>query len=210
MKYLIGIISGIALAVGGALVVSSQTSNASAGPLTPSSALAPQKQMQAPTKTATRTLAKQPANTLTGELSRNNAGALELKLTIRQNGVLVDRDVRILAAHAKVTNRAGRLVQLPLDASTARVSGVTLPRLRWSLDQDGQPTPTINATRIVVIATTPPDQTDNSNETADQTDTSNETADQADTSNETADQAESTNEKADQAESTDGADKQND
>ena len=200
MKYLIGIISGIALAAGGALVVSSQTSNASAGPLTPSSALAPQKQMQAPTKTATRTLAKRPANTLTGELSRNDAGALELKLTIRQNGVLVDRDVRILAAHAKVTNRAGRLVQLPLDASTARVSGVTLPRLRWSLDQDGQPTPTINATRIVVIATTPPDRTDNSNETADQTDTSNETDNQT----------ENTNDKADQAESTDRADTQND
>lgn len=177
MKYLIGIISGIALAVGGALVVSSQTSNASAGPLTLSSALAPQ--VQVPAKTATRTLAKQPANTLTGELSRNDAGALELKLTIRQNGVLVDRDVRILAAHAKITNSAGRLVRLPLDASAARVSGVTLPRLRWSVDQDGQPTPTINAQRIVVIATTPPDQTDNSNQTADQADST----DGADTQN---------------------------
>ena len=194
MKYLIGIISGIVLAAGGAAVVSSQTSNASAGTITPLSALTPQ------TQTASTALAKRPSRTLTGELSRSDSGALELKVTTRQNGELVDRDVRILTAHAKVTNGAGRLGRLPLADSTARVTGVLLARANWRVDEDGQRTPTINAARIVVIATTPPDDTDDSNEAADQ----------AESTNEKANQGESTNEEADQAESTDGADKQND
>ena len=95
----------------------------------------------------------------TGELSRKDSGALELKVTLRQNGLLVDRDVRLLVARAKVTNRLGRIVQLPLDDATARVTGTMLPRSAWRLDDDGQLIATFAATRVIVLASTPPDQT---------------------------------------------------
>jgi hypothetical protein len=107
----------------------------------------------------TQTAAK-PVQRLTGELSHKDTGAFELKITVRENGVLVDRDVRVLVARAKVTNRAGQRVRLPLDDATARVTGAMLPRRAWRLDDDGQVIATFAASRVLVIATTPRDEAD--------------------------------------------------
>ena len=81
-----------------------------------------------------------------------------MKITVRQNGVLVDRDVRVLVARAKVTNRAGQRVRLPLDDATARVTGAMLPRSAWRLDDDGQVIATFAASRLLVIAAAPRDE----------------------------------------------------
>ena len=153
MKFLIGIISGIALAGAGVTVASSNPFNAAAATVTPEVAYAQ------PSVAHTLTAAK-PVQRLTGELSHKDTGAFELKITVRQNGVLVDRDVRVLVARAKVTNRAGRRVRLPLDEATARVTGAMLPRSAWRLDDDGRLVATFAASRVLVIATTPPDEAD--------------------------------------------------
>jgi hypothetical protein len=152
MKFLIGIISGIALAGAGVTVASSHPFDAAAATVTPEVAYAQ------PSVAHTQTAAK-PVQRLTGELSHKDTGAFELKITVRQNGVLVDRDVRVLVAR-KVTNRAGRRVRLPLDDATARVTGAMLPRSAWRLDDDGQVIATFAASRLLVIATTPRDEAD--------------------------------------------------
>jgi hypothetical protein len=148
MKFLIGIISGIALALAGAVIVTHSTSNASANALTTQPAQLPQTSAK---PVSTFKVASKPALELTGELSRNDQGALELKLTT-PNGA--ERALRVLAAQAQVTNRAGQLARIPLDDATARVSGVMAPRAAWCVDSDGQATPTITASRIVVLTST--------------------------------------------------------
>jgi hypothetical protein len=153
MKFLIGIISGIALAGAGVTVASSNPFDAAAATVTPEVAYVQ------PSVAHTLTAAK-PVQRFTGELSHKDTGAFELKITVRQNGVLVDRDVRVLVARAKVTNRAGQRVRLPLDDATARVTGAMLPRSAWRLDDDGQVIATFAASRVLVIATTPRDQAD--------------------------------------------------
>ncbi len=153
MKFLVGIISGIVLSGAGVAVVSSQAPSASAGTVTPQVSSGAQA-VAAPHSVARR------MQGLSGELSRQDTGAFELKVTARQNGELVERDVRLLVAHAKVSNRAGRTVRLPLDDANARVTGSMLPRSAWRVDDDGQPTPTFAATHIVIAATNPSDQTD--------------------------------------------------
>jgi glycerophosphoryl diester phosphodiesterase len=67
-----------------------------------------------------RTTTTRRVQAFTGELSYKDTGAFELKIALRQNGLLVDRDVRLLVAHAKVSNRLGRIVRLPLEDATAR------------------------------------------------------------------------------------------
>ena len=153
MRFLVGIISGIALTGAGVAVVSTQTSSASADAVTPQVALTQQ------AFAASQGIAAAPANTVVlrhvqgfaGELSRSDAGAFELRAPVRRGGVLVDRDLRILVAHARVTTAAGRVVRLPLDTATARVFGGLLPRSAWRLDGDGQLIPTVAATRIVIV-----------------------------------------------------------
>jgi hypothetical protein len=153
MKFLIGILSGIALSGTGVTVAASNPFDAAAATVTPEVAYAQ------PSVAHTQTAAK-PVQRFTGELSHKDTGAFELKITVRQNGVLVDRDVRVLVARAKVTNRAGQRVRLPLDDATARVTGAMLPRSAWRLDDDGQVIATFAARRVLVIATTPPDEAD--------------------------------------------------
>jgi hypothetical protein len=159
MKFLIGIISGIALAGTGIAVTSGalSTATATAGSLTAQTALAPQSALAVQSPTHKMTAAKR-LQTFTGELSRSDTGAIELKLTSLQNGESVDRDVRILVAQATVTNRAGSRIRIPLEDATARVTGVLLARTAWRLDDNGQPLATIAAKRIVVTATQAPDQ----------------------------------------------------
>jgi hypothetical protein len=159
VKFLVGIISGIVVTVAvaaGAAVASNTTSSSSVVSLAPQSSLMQQSSLTQ--QTATHQTAQTRLEGFTGELSRKDTGAFELKVTLRQHGVFVERDVRLLVAHAKVTNRLGQLVRLPLDDATARVSGKMLPRSAWRLDDDGQLLPTIAATRVIVLATTPPDQ----------------------------------------------------
>ena len=153
MKFLIGIVSGIALAGAGVTVASSNPFDAAAATITPEAAYAQ------PSVAQTQTAVKR-VQTFTGELSHKDTGAFELKIAVRQNGVLVDREVRVLVARAKVTNRAGRRVRLPLDEATARVTGAMLPRSAWRVDDDGRLVATFAASRVLVIATTPPDEAD--------------------------------------------------
>ena len=158
MKFLVGIISGIVVTVAvaaGAAVASNTTSSSSAVSLSQQSSLLQQSSLTQ--QTASHQTVATRLQGFTGELSRKDTGAFELKVTLRQNGVLVDRDVRLLIAHAKVTNRLGRPAQL-LDDATARVSGRMLPQSAWRLDDDGQLLPTIAATRVIVLAATPPDE----------------------------------------------------
>jgi hypothetical protein len=157
MKFLIGIISGIALAGAGIAVTSGTPATATAESLTPQTALAPKTALavQGPTH---KVAAAKRLQAFTGELSRSDTGAIELKLTSLQNGESVDRDVRILVAHATVTNRAGSRIRIPLEDATARVTGVLLARAAWRLDDNGQPLATIAAKRIVVTAAQAPDQ----------------------------------------------------
>jgi hypothetical protein len=155
MKFLIGIISGIALAGAGIAVVSSNQASASAGTITPQVMAMP----ESATLTRTLTAAKRPQG-FTGELARSDTGAMELKISALQNGELVDRDVRILVAQATVTNRAGMRVQLPLEAANARVTGFLLPRSAWRADEEGRLIATFSARRVVLLATTPPDEKD--------------------------------------------------
>jgi hypothetical protein len=166
-------ISGIALALAGAVIVTHSTSNASANPLTTKPAPVTQTQSQQPV--ATFNVAAKPTLGLTGELSRNDQGALELKLTSPTG---VERELRVLAAQARVSNRAGQLARIPLDDATVHLNGVMAPRATWSIDQDGQATPTIDATHIVVLTTAQTDQPDTQDtQTADDTQDTPDTQD---------------------------------
>jgi hypothetical protein len=148
MKFLIGIISGIALAGAGVAVTSQGgPATASAESLAAQLAVVPQAATHAtlPTKATSARV-----RVFAGELERKDAG-FELKLTTLVNGEKVDRDVRVLVARARVTNRAGTVARLPLDEADARISGVLLPRSAWRLDDDGRLVPTLAATRITII-----------------------------------------------------------
>jgi len=50
---------------------------------------------------------------LTGELSHKDTGAFELKVTVRQNGLLVDRDVLLLLPGASTTASCSPLLPTP-------------------------------------------------------------------------------------------------
>ena len=153
MKFLVGIISGIALAGAGIAVTSSGSpSTAAAESLAPQVALAPE------TQTTSTPPASKQVRLFAGELERKDFG-FELKLTTLQNGESVDRDVRVLVSNARITNGAGRRVRLPLADANARISGVMLPRSAWRLDDEGRAIPTLTAKRIIVAPTTPGNET---------------------------------------------------
>jgi hypothetical protein len=143
MKFLVGIISGIVLAVGG-VAYASNSHQATAATDLAQVGFTPQVVPQAVPQTQ---IAVTRVQQFAGEFTRKDTGAFELKIG--------ERDLRILVAHAKVTNLAGRPVALPLDDANARVTGKLLPRSAWRLDDDGQLLPTIAANRVIVIATTP-------------------------------------------------------
>ena len=159
MKFLIGILSGITLAGAGIALNSGGASNAAAQRVTPQVALAAQTGTSTP---QTATHPTQPASKhlrlFVGELARKDNG-FELKLTTLQNGETVDRDVRVLVAHARITNRAGTLVRLPLEGAHARVSAVLLPRSAWRLNDDGQAVLTLAAKRVIIAPATSNDDT---------------------------------------------------
>jgi hypothetical protein len=159
MKFLIGILSGITLAGAGIALTSGGASNAAAQSVASQVALTPQSATITP---QTATHPTQPASKqvrlFVGELSRKDNG-FELKLTTLQNGETVDRDVRVLVAHARITNRAGTLVRLPLEDANARISAVMLPRSAWRLNDDGEIVPTLAAKRVIITPATSDDHT---------------------------------------------------
>ena len=167
MKFLVGIISGIVVTVAvaaGVAVASSTTSSSSAVSLAPQSSLMQQGSLAQQTSTHATHVTR--LQGFTGELSQKDSGAVELKVTLRQNGLLVDRDVRLLIAHATITNRIGRRVQL-LDDATARVTGTMLPRSAWRYDDDGQLLATFAANRIIILATARPESQDSQDSNGD-------------------------------------------
>jgi hypothetical protein len=165
MKFLIGILSGITLAGAGIALTSGSAPNAAAQTLTPQVALTPQAATLTPQTATHRTQpARKQLRLFVGELERKDNG-FELKLTTLQNGETVDRDVRVLVAHARITNRAGTLVRLPLEEADARVSAVLLPRSAWRLNDDGEIVPTLAATRITITPATNDHARENAHET---------------------------------------------
>ena len=148
MKFLVGTITGIVLAVGGVAYASNTHQTTAATDLSQVE-YAPQVVPQ--TQAATVRVQQ-----LAGELERKDNGSFELKIG--------ERDLRILVAHAKVTNVAGRPMRLPFDEANARVIGKLLPRSAWRLDDDGQVLPTFAASRILLIAI-PREQTSEADQT---------------------------------------------
>jgi hypothetical protein len=165
MKFLIGILSGITLAGAGLALSSGGGSDAAAQSLAPQVALTPESATITPQSATHRAQpASKQVRLFVGQLARTDNG-FELKLTTLQNGETVDRDVRVLVAHARITNRAGALVRLPLEDADARVSAVLLPRSAWRLNDDGETVPTLAATRITITPTTNDHTPDNAQDT---------------------------------------------
>ena len=155
MKFLVGTITGIVLAVGGVAYASNTHQTTAATDLAQAEyapQIVPQKQTVVPQTQTAATRVQQ----LAGELKRKDTGAFELKIG--------ERDLRIIVAHAKVTNVAGRPMPLPLDEANARISAKLLPRNAWLLDDDGQLLPTFAASRVVLIPT-PREQTSEADQT---------------------------------------------
>jgi hypothetical protein len=153
MKFLAGAITGIVLAVGG-VAYASNTHQTTAATDLAQVEYAPQVVPQAQTAVtiAPQTQTGAPRlKQLAGELQRKDTGAFELKIG--------ERDLRIIVAHAKVTNLTGRPMRLPLDEANARISGKLLPRSAWRLDDDGKLLPTFAASHVVLI-NSPRDETD--------------------------------------------------
>jgi hypothetical protein len=153
MKFLAGAITGIVLAVGG-VAYASNTHQTTAATDLAQVEYAPQVAPQAQTavKIAPQTQTGAPRlKQLAGELQRKDTGAFELKIG--------ERDLRIIVAHAKVTNLTGRPMRLPLDEANARISGKLLPRSAWRSDDDGKLLPTFAASHVVLISS-PRDETD--------------------------------------------------
>ena len=143
MKFLVGIITGIVLAVGGVAYASNTHQTTAATDLaqvefTPQ--VVPQQQTVVPQEQTAVTRIQQ----LAGELKRKDTGAFELKIG--------ERDLRIIVAHAKVTNLTGRPARLPLDEAIAHITGRLLPRSAWRVDDDGQLLPTFAASRVVLLS----------------------------------------------------------
>lgn len=159
MKFLIGIISGIAISAAG--IAGVVTSGASE----PAVAVGQAALMQ-PAKVAHRTTQRlvvraQQTRVLVGDLKREDDGTLELKVRVLRNGELDDQDIRVLAGRARIVGRLGGAVTLPADDAKVRVAGRMLPTASWARDSDGRLVPTIVALRISVLATAPIDESSN-------------------------------------------------
>ena len=151
MKFLIGIISGIVLAGTGAAVAASPFNTTSAPTATPQisftqQAVAPRKPL------ATR------VQGLSGELSRKDTGAFELKLPSARTAswsiaTCVSSSPTPRSPTASDASCASRSTMPP------PTSPAMLPRNAWRLDDDGQLTPTFAAKRVVVLTTTPAENT---------------------------------------------------
>jgi hypothetical protein len=66
--------------------------------------------------------------------------------------LLVGRDVLLVTTRVPIVDGNGRVVALSwLDDAILRVKGTLLPAGQWRYDLDGEATPTVRATRIIVL-----------------------------------------------------------
>ena len=104
--------------------------------------------------------------TFEGKADLHDSGALELE--VHQIGgvprgqdivrrLLIGRDV-LLVGRRTVVDRSGRPVALArIDKAILRVRGTLLPPTQWRYDLDGEATPTVRVTRVVLLSFAPPD-----------------------------------------------------
>lgn len=105
--------------------------------------------------------------TFEGKADLHDSGALELKVRstagvprafdlVRR--LLVGRDVLLVNTRVPIVDVNGRAVALSrLNDAILRVKGTLLPAGQWRYDLDGEATPTIRVSRIVVLGLAPPD-----------------------------------------------------
>jgi hypothetical protein len=105
--------------------------------------------------------------TFEGKADLHDSGALELKVRstagvprafdlVRR--LLVGRDVLLVNTRVPIVDVNGRAVALSrLNDAILRVRGTLLPAGQWRYDLDGEATPTVRVSRIVVLSLAPPD-----------------------------------------------------
>jgi hypothetical protein len=105
--------------------------------------------------------ARSGAWTFEGKADLHDSGALELKVrttagvprafeSVRR--LLVGRDVLLVDTRVPVVDLNGRGVSRSwLDDAILRVKGTLLPPAQWRYDLDGEATPTVRASRIIVL-----------------------------------------------------------
>ena len=96
-----------------------------------------------------------------GDADLHDSGALEFKVQstagvppafdlVRR--LLVGRDVLLVNSGAPIVDLNGRAVALSrLDDAILRVKGALLPAGQWRYDLDGEATPTVRVSRIIVL-----------------------------------------------------------
>jgi hypothetical protein len=99
--------------------------------------------------------------TFEGKADLHDSGTLELKIRstagmprsldlVRR--LLVGRDVLLVNSHVPTVDVNGRAVALSrLNDAILRVKGTLLPAGQWRYDLDGEATPTVRVSRIVVL-----------------------------------------------------------
>ena len=105
--------------------------------------------------------------TFEGKADLHDSGALELKIRsiagvprsfdlVRR--LLIGRDVLLVNTRVPIVDANGRAVALGrLNDAILRVKGTLLPAGQWRYDLDGEATPTVRISRIVVLSLEPPD-----------------------------------------------------
>lgn len=104
--------------------------------------------------------------TFEGKADLHDSGALELKVRsiagaprsfdlVRR--LLIGRDVLLVNTRVPIVDVSGRAVALNrLDKAILRVKGTLLPAAQWRYDLEGEATPTVRVSRIVVLSFPPP------------------------------------------------------
>ena len=99
--------------------------------------------------------------TFEGKADLHDSGALELKVRsiagaprafdlVRR--LLIGRDVLLVNTSVPIVDASGRTVALNrLDKAILRVKGTLLPAGQWLYDLDGEATPTVRVSRIIVL-----------------------------------------------------------
>ena len=100
--------------------------------------------------------------TFEGKTDLHDSGALELKVRSivgapRQfdlvRRLLIGRDVLLVNTGVPIVDVNGRTVALSrLDKAIVRMRGMLLPAAQWRYDLDGEATPTVRPSRIVVLS----------------------------------------------------------
>jgi hypothetical protein len=105
--------------------------------------------------------ARPSAWTFEGKTDLHDSGALELKIRSTAGApsafdmvrrLLVGRDVLLVDTRVPIVDVNGRALALSwLDDAIVRVKGTLLPAGQWRYDFDGEATPTVRVSRIIVL-----------------------------------------------------------